>query len=119
MDIGLAGDKIVLISVVAVIDHRCAQYHRGKLPRQAELQDMTAGAPMERAGIDLTGPHPMAGNKIHILTFIDYYTRWAGAVALPNKEARSVAEALVNHVFTRIGCVSQLLSDQGKEFDNE
>jgi hypothetical protein len=63
----------------------CAAYHRGKLPRQAELQDMRVGAPMERAGIDLTGPHPKAGNKIYILMFIDFYTRWAEAVALPNK----------------------------------
>ena len=98
---------------------RCAQYHRGKLQRQAELQDMTVGAPMERAGIDLTGPHPKASNKVYILTFIDYYTRWAEAVALPNKEAHTVAKALVDNVFTRLGCVSHLISDQGKEFDNE
>ena len=97
---------------------QCASYRRGQPPRQGELQDMQVGAPMERAGIDLTGPWPRSDNKIYILTFIDHFTKWADAIPLPNKEAHTVAKALVNRIFTQVGCVSQLLSDQGKEFDN-
>lgn len=73
---------------------------------------------MERASIDLTGPWPKSHNNVYILTFIDHFTKWADAVALPNKEAHTVAKALVEKIFVQVGCVLQLVSDQGKEFDN-
>jgi len=73
---------------------------------------------MERAGIDLTGPWPKSSNNVYILVFVDHFTKWGDAVPLPNKEAETVAKALVQRIFTRVGCVLELLSDQGKEFDN-
>lgn len=36
----------------------CAQYHRGVLPRKAEMQTPQAGEPWERVSVDITGPHP-------------------------------------------------------------
>jgi transposase InsO family protein len=73
---------------------------------------------MARAGIDLTGPWPRSNNNTYILTFIDHFTKWAAAVPIPTKDAETVAKALVSNIFTQVGCVLQLLSDQGKEFDN-
>jgi len=97
---------------------QCATYRRGLPPRLGYLQDMQVGSPMERAGIDLTGPWPKSGNKIYILTFIDHFTKWADAVPIANKEAETVARALVTQIFSKIGVVLQLLSDCGREFDN-
>jgi Integrase zinc binding domain len=54
----------------------CAAYHRGRPPRQGELQDMIVGAPMERAGIDLTGPWPRSNGNVYILMFIDHFETW-------------------------------------------
>jgi hypothetical protein len=36
----------------------CSSYHRGSPPKHGQLQSTTVGAPLERVGIDLTGPHP-------------------------------------------------------------
>lgn len=97
----------------------CCRYHRGPPPKRGALQDMSVGAPMERWEIDLTGPHPRSrkGN-IYILTCIDQFTKWAEAIALPNKEAVTVSRVLMEQVFSRFGFPIQLLSDQGKEFDS-
>ena len=96
----------------------CATYRRGKPPKLGQLQDMQVGAPMERAGIDLTGPWPKSNNCVYILTFIDHFTKWADAIPIPNKEAETVARALVTKIFSHVGCVMELLSDMGREFDN-
>jgi hypothetical protein len=79
---------------------------------------MQTGSPFERVGIDLTGPWPKSGNKVYMLTYIDHFTKWADAIPLPNKEAVTVANALVSKIFVHVGVPLQILSDQGKEFDN-
>ena len=98
----------------------CARYLRGRPPHQGLLQEMSVGEPFERIAIDLTGPHPPSakGNK-HILTVIDYFTRWAEAFAIRTPDALTVARVLVEQVFTRYGCPRQLLSDQGGCFEAE
>jgi transposase InsO family protein len=79
---------------------------------------MQTGSPFERVGIDLTGPWPKSDNNVYIMTYIDQFTKWADAVPLPNKEAVTVATALVSKIFVHVGVPLQILSDQGKEFDN-
>ena len=37
---------------------QCARYHRGTLPRRAQLQTLTAGEFWQKISIDITGPHP-------------------------------------------------------------
>jgi transposase InsO family protein len=97
----------------------CAAYHRGPPPRSSVLQQMVVGAPFERVGIDLTGPHPRSRNGFnYILTYVDHFSKWAEAVPLRNKETITVANALVDKIFTRIGLPLEILSDQGKEFDS-
>ena len=45
---------------------QCARYHRGALPRQAQLQTSTAGEPWQKVSIDITGPHPKSRGKISL-----------------------------------------------------
>src|SRR6218665_2280109 len=96
----------------------CAQYIRGKVPRQGQLQDMSVGEPWERVGVDITGPHPPSskGHR-YILTCIDYFTRWAEAFPIRSQDAHSVADVLVTQVFSRFGFPLQLLTDQGPCFE--
>src|ERR1700733_8801064 len=96
----------------------CCQYIRGKPPRKGPLQPIPCGEPMERLGIDLTGPHPKSvkGNT-YILTVMDYFTKYVEAIPIRNQEAVSVAKALVENVILRYGAPIQILTDQGRNFD--
>ena len=46
---------------------------------------------------------------------MDYATRYPEAVPLKDIQAETVAEALVN-MFTRVGVLKEILSDQGSQF---
>jgi transposase InsO family protein len=79
---------------------------------------MLVGEPMERLAIDITGPHPKSSaGHVYILTVLDPFTKWAEAVPLRNHEATTVARALTDQVFNRIGIPMQILSDRGAEFE--
>ena len=98
----------------------CSTYFRGRLPHSAPMQDVVKGAPFERVGIDLTGPHPRSRRgHVYILTYLDHFTKWAEAVPLRNKEATSVVDVLINEIFPRTGLPRQILCDNGREFKNQ
>lgn len=96
----------------------CAQYIRGKPPRQGPLQSFMVGEPMECLAIDVTGPHPVS-NQGHryILTVMDHFTTWAEAYPMRNQESITVARLLVDQWISRFGCPRQLLTDQGTCFE--
>ena len=98
----------------------CAQYHRGKAPKQTALNPFTAGEPFEIIAVDITGKHPKSsrGNE-YILTVVDLFSKWAEAYPLRNHTAPVVARTLMDNYFTRYGCPRQLLSDQGTEFQSD
>ena len=52
------------------------------------------------------------------MTYVDNFTKFAAALPIPNKEAATVCTVLVEQVFPRFRTPIQILSDQGKEFDN-
>lgn len=96
----------------------CQRYHRGKLPRRAELQPIVPGGVCERLNIDLTGPHPRSRRgSVYICTIIEPFTKWAEAYAIPNKEAATVARVIVEQVICRLGQPLAILSDRGREVD--
>ena len=68
---------------------------------------------MERVATDIAGPFPLTsrGNK-YLLVVQDYFTKWVEVFALPDQQAETVAEKLLE-VVTRFGCPMELHSDQG------
>ena len=98
----------------------CAQYYRGKPPRQGGLQPFSVGGPWELVSIDVTGPHTKTkrGN-VYILTCQDYFSKWVECFALPNQEAELVARVLVEQVFCRYGFPAKILSDKGSNFESK
>ena len=99
---------------------QCARYHRGTLPRQAQMQTPLVGEPWEKISIDITGPHPKSARQNQfILTVVDHFSKWAEAIPIRNHTAPVVARALMIHVFSRYGVPFQLLSDRGPEFESE
>ena len=55
------------------------------------------------------------GNK-YILVVIDYFTNFAFMIPLPDHKATTLANALVMHVFSKVGIPECLHSDQGTDF---
>jgi hypothetical protein len=76
-------------------------------------------AKFDRVGMDLIGGlSRTARGKNYILVIVDHYSRYLVAVAIPNKEAETVAQAFWEHWVSRFGFPSSILSDQGTEFVN-
>ena len=97
----------------------CAQYHRGKAPRQSPLVPFLAGEPFETVAIDVTGKHPKSarGNE-YMITAIDTFSKYAEAYPVRNHTAETVAKVLTDNFFTRYGMPKRILTDQGSEFES-
>ena len=74
---------------------------------------------MQKVHIDLTGPHVKSRpGSTYLLTVICSFTKYLITVPLRNKEAISVARALVKNIYLIYGCVEIQVSDNGGEFWN-
>ena len=76
----------------------------------------------QHVSLDLMGPigiTPTARGNRYILVVLDLLTKGIELVAIPDKSAKTVAEALVENVFYRHGLPESLLTDRGLEFDNK
>ena len=77
------------------------------------------GFPGEVLYIDLVGPMPETPDGMkYIVTMQDGFSRYCTACTIPNKEAVTVANALLDAWITKFGCPVRIHSDQGKEFQN-
>ena len=99
---------------------RCAQAKSPSTSARAPLVPSVVGVPMERVALDIIGPLPKSrrGNK-YVLVISDYFTRWAEAVSLPNQEASTVAQALMNEWICRYGAPESIHTDQGRNFESK
>ena len=97
----------------------CAKNKAVPRPRSPMKPIEVVPVPFYMIGVDIIGPLKTTsrGNK-YILSVIDYYTKYAEAVALPNQEAVPVARALED-IFARHGMPSVLLMDQGSNFESK
>ena len=97
----------------------CAARKTSAPHNRAPLHTIQSGYPMQIAAVDIVGPFPDSpnGNR-YILVAMDYFTRWAEVYAIPNQEASTVAEKLVNEFFLRFSPPEQLHSDQGRQFES-
>lgn len=97
----------------------CAATKGPRTRSRGKMKQYNVGSPFERIAIDIAGPFPESnkGNK-YILVAMDYFTKWPEVFALPNQEATTVAETLVDNVFSRFGVPLELHSDQGRNFES-
>ena len=49
----------------------------------------------------------------------DYFTKWIEAYAIPNQEAITIAQKLLDEMFCGISLPEKLHSDQGRQFESE
>ena len=101
----------------------CYACNRSKHLRRkycAPLQEHTTGAPMEQIHIDIMGPLPMSkrGNTC-CLVIVCQFTKWVEIVSLPDQQAETIARAMVDNLFSRLGCPRVIFSDQGVNFNSQ
>jgi hypothetical protein len=97
---------------------RCQKRHSTPHLQPSTLTPLpTLSAPNQRVHADLFGPLKTSSNgKKYILVMTDAFTRYVELIAVPNKEAPVIAEAIFNNWICRYGIPAQLVTDQGKEF---
>lgn len=93
----------------------CQTRNLRKQQPQMQETDMPS-FPFAKIALDISGPYPrtLSGNQ-YIVTFIDMYSGWPEAFAVPNKKAETVVHLLIEEIFPRFGAPLQLLTDNGPE----
>ncbi len=100
---------------------KCQATKANKFHTTTPLQPMPqCSMPNQRIHMDLFGPCKTSdmGNK-YILTITDAFTKYSEVVAIPNKEAVTVADAVFTKWICRYGCPAIIHTDGGKEFLNK
>ncbi|GFV20568.1 retrovirus-related Pol polyprotein from transposon 412 [Trichonephila clavipes] len=97
----------------------CAARKGPRKCTRGTLQLHNVGAPFEQIAFDILGPLPRSsdGNN-NILVVKGYFTKWPETYSIPDQEASTVAEVLVQHWISRFGVPLHLHSDQRRNFDS-
>jgi IS30 family transposase len=98
---------------------QCAIRHSSKTPRNAGINALEVGAPGQRWAIDLCGPSRTSdGYGTNIC--LRQLTPTQNVILQPirNKEAETVAQAILDRIFYRLGACETLHFDQGSEFNS-
>ncbi len=70
--------------------------------------------------MDILGPLPLTDKgKRYILVVADWFTKWTECIAIPDLEAKTVAQALIDNFISRYGTPLQIYSDQGSCFESK
>ena len=98
---------------------RCSSRKQPVFPVRASFEPLPIPAgPWQRVSTDIFGPLlscKETGNK-HVLLFIDYFTKYAEMIALPDIKAEQVARCLVDWIVGVHGPPSYLHSDRGTNY---
>ena len=97
----------------------CASRKSPTAKPRAPLEPIIVSYPLQLVAVDILGPLPESesGNS-YILVVADYFTRYTEAYPLPNQEATTVANKLVDEFFLRYSPPERLHSDQGRNFES-
>ena len=88
--------------------------------RRAPLQPVRVGYPLEMVAVDIMGPFPKNVNgNCYILVAEDYFTKWIEAWAIPDQEAKTIAQKLLDDMFLHFSLPDRLHSDQGRQFEGK
>lgn len=91
-----------------------ADIQRQKIPLQRLPE---ASQPFQMLGLDILGPfHKTPAGNRYVLTIIDHFSRYVCMIAMPNQQANTVAQALVNNWLLKFGVPDTIVTDQGTNF---
>jgi Integrase core domain. len=80
------------------------------------MVDYSRLEPMEKVAIDVVGPLPCANTgERYLLVFLDCFTKWTEAKAVPKLGARVLVEWFTESILPRFGVPRELVLDQGSD----
>ena len=95
----------------------CAACKGPKKRSRGRLHRYNIVAPFEQIALDILGSLPGSLNvSKYILVVMDYFTKWPEAYPMPDQEATTIAEVLIQQWVLRFGTPFQIHSDQGTNF---
>ena len=96
------------------------QIQKGKPPMKAPLISLDIPTIFnQRVHMDLMGELKCNDDYKYILTITDAWSKYAIIVPLKDKKAETIMTAFFDNWVAQFSCPKAILSDQGKEFDNE
>jgi transposase InsO family protein len=108
---------------VAEFIRSCETCQRAKDPpafgrQKAPLQPLEVpDQPNVRLHLDLFSvPRASAAGNKYVLVATDAFSKWVELVAIPEKSAEVVAEAVFNRWICRFSCPKEVVTDRGREF---
>ncbi len=95
----------------------CASHSRVESQQMTKMTQYTVMEPMFQMSMDILGPIANSSMGYNcILVVMDHFSKWVEAIPLYDQRAATIAEALVQVVFSRFATPSKLHSDQGRNF---
>jgi transposase InsO family protein len=95
----------------------CQRYKHSVITKQPMVVTTTASSAFEKIFLDLIGPFEKDGSGyVYALTIQCELTKYITLAKLENKEANSVARALVENFILIYGIPKEIATDQGTEF---
>ena len=87
------------------------------MPPRAPLQNIPIGRPWQMVAVDILQVPLSTNNDWYLLVLQDYFTKWDGAVPLPDQTANRIVTALIKF-FCTYGPPQIIHSDQGCNFES-
>ena len=64
------------------------------------------------------GPFPPSEGKEYILEAMNYVSKWIESIPKRTNDHRVVNKFIVSNIFSRLGCLREIVSDGGFHFTN-
>lgn len=98
----------------------CIRCRVNSQPPSHTLQGhLVASRPLEVLAIDFLKLDVATGGIEYALVMTDVFTKFSQVVATKSREARVVAQVLIDHWFRKFGVPERIHSDQGREFESQ